>query len=105
MTQAHGQEETRPTTLDQIWGDTGQSKYGTMDEKVYNQQLVGMNKSDLQAHAIKVGLVPIDDRERLTKTLMHEFRMHVASFRHPKQKLAPAAQIPPEVTKILAEGR
>ena len=35
LSQAHGKEEKFvPTTLDQIWGDEGLSKYGTMEESV-----------------------------------------------------------------------
>jgi len=107
LSQTHGKLDTfQPTTLDQIWGDSGASKYGTMDEEIYAKQLTGMNKSDLQTHATKVGIVPIDDRERLTKTLMHEFRQFVASYRYPSVKAARGSQpVSSEVAKILAEGR
>ena len=37
MKQIHGKKESasKPTTLDQIWGDTGSSTYGTLEESVY----------------------------------------------------------------------
>lgn len=106
MSQTHGQLETfKPTLLSQIIGDTGLDKYGTMDEDIYVNQLKNMNKSDLQAHATRVGLVPIDDRERLTKRLMHEFRLHVAAYRYPTVKPTPQNPVSPEVAKILAQGR
>lgn len=107
LSQVHGQDESdlQVTTLDQLFGDTGLAKYGTMKEDEYIGQLNDMNKSDLQAHASKVGLVPIDDRERLTKRLVHEFRLYVASYiKRPVKKNVPT-KITPEVAKILAEGR
>jgi len=106
MSQTHGKVETyQPTTLDQIWGDSGLSKYGTMEEDVYANQLKDMNKADLQAHATKVGLVPVDDRERLTKRLMHEFKLYVSAYRHPAAKATAKTPVSPEVAKILSEGR
>src|SRR6266404_4317918 len=87
MTQTHGKEETfKPTTLDQIWGDSGLSKYNTMVEDEYVKFMKSLGKSDLHNHANKVGIVPIEDTERLYKRLLHEFRLHVASYRFPTQK-------------------
>ena len=79
LSQTHGKEEkkTRPTTLDQIWGDTGLSKYGTMDEAAYAEEISSMSKSDLQAHASTVGIIPIDNREMLSQRLIREFRKHI----------------------------
>ena len=58
LSQSHGKEENvQPTSLDQIWGDTGISKFKTLDRDEYESQLNDMNKSDLQTHATKVGLV------------------------------------------------
>ena len=59
VSQTHAKEEFQPTTLDQIWGDTGSSTYGTMDEKVYVYRLNNMNLSDLQSHASHVGIILI----------------------------------------------
>ena len=39
MSQTHAKQEFQPTTLDQIWGDTGSSTYGTMDEEVYAKRV------------------------------------------------------------------
>ena len=51
MTQTHAKVEGfQPSTLDQVWGDTGNTKYGTMDEAEYTDKLKEMNKSDLQDH-------------------------------------------------------
>ena len=75
LSQAHGKEEkTQPTTLDQIWGDTGMTRYGHQNEEKYKQSLKEMTKSDIQAHAHFIGLVPVDNREQLEKRLVSEFR-------------------------------
>ena len=49
LSQAHGKDETKefqPTTLDQVWGDTGLWKYNTMNEDEYKDQLKQMSKAD-----------------------------------------------------------
>ena len=106
LSQTHGKEErkTRPTTLDQVWGDTGLSKYGTMDEASYAEEISSMNKSDLQAHASTVGIIPIDNREMLSQRLMREFKKHVASYNTPVEKKR-SIQLSKAAKAILAEGR
>jgi hypothetical protein len=110
LSQTHGKEESEtfaPTSLEQILGITGQTKYGTMDEGEYQNKLDNLSKSDLQAHATKIGIVPVDNRDRLIKTMMQQFRLHLSSFRHPKRPVgnANAKQVSPEIAKILALGR
>jgi len=106
LSQTHGKEEkrTRPTTLDQVWGDTGLSKYGTVDETTYAEEISSMSKSDLQAHASTVGIIPIDNREILSQRLMREFRKHVASYNTPMEKKV-GVTISKASKSILAEGR
>ncbi|MEK6883463.1 MAG: hypothetical protein AABY22_27800 [Nanoarchaeota archaeon] len=102
--QIHGKVETfQPTTLDQIWGDTGLGKYGTLDEEKYISKLNDMNKADLQKHAVGVGIIPTDGREGLIKKLLKEFRAHVASFRKPILK--EPTKVSKNALKILSEGR
>ena len=63
-----------------------------------------MNKSDLQAHAQSVGLIPIDDVVLLRKRLKNEFKSHVAKYKNidqPKQ----TTNISKEAMNILKEGR
>lgn len=105
LTQIDGKQETFvPNTLDQIWGDTGLGLYRTLDLNEYQASLKEMQKADLQAHAIQVGIIPVDDRENLEKKLIKEFSRHVASYRRPVIKSKP--QIPSkEALKILSEGR
>jgi len=109
MSQTHGKEE-KPlyTTLEQIWGDTGISRYGTFDENEYLSELQNMTKADIQAHANKLGLIPIDNRTELTKRLLKEFVYHKSRY-----STIPAdiqinnisSELSPEVRKILSEGK
>ena len=80
LNQTHGKVE-KPVTLDQIWGDTGINKYGTLDPVEYVKYVNDLNKSDLQAHAVKIGLVPIDDRSTLISRLKREFNKHVSIYK------------------------
>ena len=110
LSQTHGKTEEKekyePTTLDQVWGDEGLSVYGTLNEEEYQRQLDEFNRSDLQTHASKIGVVPLDDRNRLTKTLMSEFRKHVSKFRKPSEvERQIEKDTHAKVRKILSDGR
>lgn len=106
MTQTHAKEEKfQPSTLDQVWGDTGNTKYGTMDEEKYLNKLQEMNKSDLQAHANRVGMIPIADRGVLTKKLVSEFKKYVSGFRKPDTTINPPPAISKEAARVLSEGK
>ena len=63
-----------------------------------------MNKTDLQAHATKIGLVPIDDANALKKRLLREFVKHVNSFQVPKSAKGSQA-VSKKALKILGEGK
>lgn len=103
--QVNGQVEGyKPSTLDQIWGDTGISRYNTLDETVYKKTLDEMNKSDLQSHARKMGIFPSDDREILNRKLLKEFRLFVSMYKVPPPKID-TKQPSAEALKILSEGR
>ena len=86
MIQTHAMEEKESyekTTLDQVWGDTGSSKYGTLDEDDYASQIKAMNRTDLHAHAVKYGILPVDNRQLLTSRLMREFKKHILGYKKP----------------------
>lgn len=107
--ETHGKvedEQMQPTTLEQVWGGYNElSKYGTTSETEYQQRLLDMNRTDLEQHARKVGLVIVESSERLRGKLLQEFKVYFASLQKPKNTL-PSPQIPSsEVAKILAEGR
>ena len=107
MAQTHGMEEpAEPTALDQVWGDTGVSKYKTMDTNEYESQLDEMNKSDLQAHAQKIGLLPIDNVTQLRGRLLREFKKHVSAYKKPKTHPHSwsTKSLSAESRKILSEG-
>ena len=91
MKQTHGMVEKRDIStyrnLDDILGDTGTDKYGTLDEKEYLAQIQTMNKSDLQAHAVSCSLIPIDDREQLENRLIREFKIHAIQYTAPRPKV------------------
>jgi len=102
MKQTHGKIEN-PVTLEQLWGDDGSNKYGTLDADKYSSYINGLNKSDLQKHAVRVGLVPIDDRTTLIARLKKEFSKHVSTYS--VKKLAPRKDISKAAKDILSEGR
>lgn len=103
MHQTHGKVE-KPVTLDQIWGDTGKNKYGTLLLEEYEQKLNDYNKSDLQSHAVKVGLVPIDNRENLVKRLKQEFVKYVSQFKA-RPEVDNTKGSSKKAKDILSEGR
>ena len=108
MVQTHAMEEGskfEPTSLDQIWGDTGSAKYGTLEELKYISQIKAMNKSDLHSHAIKLGILPVENRELLTNRLLREFKKHTLSYQKPKQSGTRPQEISNEIKSILAQGR
>lgn len=94
-----------PRTLDAIWGGVILGQYETLNETEYESYLNNLNKTDLQAHAINIGLIPVDNRQILTQRLMREFKKFVASYQTPSEVVSKKNKLSPEVTKILAEGR
>lgn len=106
LSQTHGHVETNsPTTLDQIWGDDGTSRYGGRDEETYIYELEGMNRTDLQMHAHKIGLIPVDNRAQLMKRLIREYKKHHNQYAEPPQIDRAGTDIPDDILKILREGR
>jgi len=105
LSQTHGKEDFKPTTLDQIWGDTGMSKYGTLNEGEYETQLKEMNRTDIHSHASKVGVIPVDNRDMLHQRLLREFKRHLSAYRAPVDKKTQKTEVPDNIKKILAEGR
>jgi len=108
MVQTHAMEEKEPfqkTTLDQVWGDTGSSRYGTLEESAYLSKIRNMNRTDLHSHAVSVGILPIDNRELLTGRLTREFRKHVLSFQKPREQKRKKPTLSEKARSILAEGK
>lgn len=106
LNQIDGKVETvRPTTLDQIWGEDGTTKYGTNDPQEYKNYITSLNRTDLQTHAVQIGVLPNDNLEMLRARLEREFLRHVLSYQAPPSKLGNPKKISKEIQKILAEGR
>ena len=107
LSQTHGKtEKFKPTTLDQIWGDTGMNKYKTLDEEEYKERLKDMAKVDLQTHAAEIGLIPIDNTTQLKKRLLAEFKKYASSFKVPEVKSNnDKNRLSKEAQKILNEGK
>ena len=106
MSQTHGKtKEFEPTTLDQIWGDDGTGMYGTLDVEKYETRLDDMNMSDMQSHASRVGIIPIDNRSMLRERLVREFRKHASAYKKPASAPEENPQVNKDVMKILSEGR
>jgi hypothetical protein len=105
MSQVHGKtEEAAPSTLNQVWGDDGVWKYKTMDVEKYKQQLDEYNLTDLQRHASKIGIIPVESRARLQDSLMREFKKHISAYNIPNDP-PQTENISEEAMKILKEGR
>jgi hypothetical protein len=105
FTETHGKVEGAPTTLEQVWGYNELSKYGTLDENAYKQQVIEMNRTDLESHARRIGIVIVESSERLKENLIKEFKNYVIYLRKPITEAKSQPQLPPEVKKILSEGR
>ena len=108
MIQTHAMEEKESyekTTLDQVWGDTGSSKYGTLDEDDYASQIKAMNRTDLHAHAVKYGILPVDYRQLLTSRLMRAVKKHIIGYKKPTPQKNKNKEPSAKAKSILAEGR
>lgn len=107
LNQTHAKvEEKEYQTLDQILGDSGSDKYGTFSEDEYWSQLNAMTKSDLQSHAVKMNLIPIDNIKMLRERLLNEFRRHNNSYlKVSGTKKVLDNSISDVAKRILAEGR
>ena len=108
MVQTHGMEERESyekTSLDQVWGDTGSSKYGTLNEEDYSTRLKSMNRSDLHSHAVTVGILPIDNRELLVSRLKREFKKHVLAYKKPRKSRKSDPGVSSRAESILSEGK
>jgi len=65
-------------SLDEIFG-FNHSKYPTHDEKQYSRGISDMNLADLYKEAVRVGLLPTDNRTLLVERLMKEFKRATAA--------------------------
>jgi len=106
ITQINGKEENfAPSTLDQVWGDKGMTKYGTLKLDEYIKEIQSMNLSDLQLHARKVGVQPSDNRDLIVRKLVKEFNAYVGLYKMPAKQTNNGKSISTSALKILGEGK
>lgn len=98
-------EPSKPMTLDQIWGETGLSKYGVSDVEEYKNYINNLNRTDIHNHALEVGIIPVDNMEILVARLEREFIRHLSSYQASNKTEVKQKKISKEVAKILSEGR
>lgn len=105
QTDGQVETETQPRALSQFFGETLKSKYSTSNEDEYLVYLKTLNKTDLHRHAIKCGLTPKDDRNRLVISLLREFRRVVASYKPLPVIKQTDKLLSKKTTDFLASGR
>lgn len=95
LIQTDGKKETFiATTLQQILGDNGFSKYGHLELDKYISQLKEYNLADLRKHAIKIGIVPSMNRDRIERQLLIEFKKYVTMYQKPQSNIPHLRDIP-----------
>lgn len=105
----HGKYEealSRPNTassLDELLGEN-LSVYTAGSTAAYEAQLAEMNQTDLQAHAYKIGLIPIPDRKVLVGRLVGEFQKWKSQHQSSQVSVNPNSKITDKALKILREG-
>jgi|SRR5882724_2667129 len=106
LKQTHGKVNTfEVTSLDQIWGGGDNSKFGTMDENVFQKMLTDFTRADLENYARKHGSVIVESSERIRAELMKVFRNYVSLLQKPTSKPQPRQVVSPEAQRVLNEGR
>lgn len=92
------------TSLDQLFGENGFSKYKTMDIGDYKEQISEMDTASLREHAIEVAhVVPSTNRDRLEKRLLIEFQKHINAYQTPRIQQKPEKKPSKEALKIMSE--
>lgn len=97
-------EDFKPTTLDQVWGENTHDYQGqTLEE--YAEYLSELNKADLQAHAIKKGILPSDNRERTVNKLLSGYKTSLAQSRKLPNIQKKNITLDKQDRQTLSEGR
>ena len=103
--ETHGKMETKePTMLEQVWGQNDMARYGTLDEQSYTSQVKEMGRTDLEAHARRLGVVVLQSSARLQEKLISEFKRYKITLHKPASIRRPI-KIDAASLKVLAEGR
>ena len=83
-----------PTTLEQVWGQNGTEKYGTLDAEIYENKIKNMDRAEIFYHASQYSIIPTDNLMSLRKKLMVEFNKHVAKFSMPNKNTVIIGTLP-----------
>ncbi len=95
------------TSLDQFFGYKD-ARYNTLDEAEYLKQINAMHLVDLYGHAVKLGIPPYKERDRLTKKLMNLFQIYSSGFKRPVNEFEgrnKGDNVPQSVKDFMAQGR
>jgi hypothetical protein len=104
--ETHGKvEDTKPTTLEQIWGYNELSRYGTLDVAEYKNKLQDMTRADLENHARRLGVLVVESSARLREKLITEFKSYASLLRKPNVPTGGKVNVTDAVKDVLAEGR
>jgi hypothetical protein len=104
-THAKVEDKFEPTLLEQVWGKTDQSRYGTFSEAEYVERVSNMTRADLEAHARQMGVVVVENSLRLRDKLVADFRSYVSLMQKPITAPAHNTKISDAALKVLQEGR
>jgi len=74
-----------------------------MELEEYKAQIDQMSRTDINAHAADLGVIPVEDRGSLEKRLTDEFISHVNSFRKPLQKREEDPSLEQKVKNLLKD--
>ena len=92
------------TTADQLWGDRGDGKFPTHDLAAYGEHLNELNLSDMQREALKLDLLPINNKSLLKDRMLKAHQKHFSQYRVSKDNTK-EKPITKEMLQIAAEGR
>ena len=82
-------EETVPSSLEAIVsGGVTLGKYKTLNKDSYIEELNNYNTAELRQHAIKVGIIPNTDVNRLKKSLLKEFDKFSLGAANPRKPVS-----------------
>jgi hypothetical protein len=108
LKQTHGKDNEATfeiTSLDQLFGSSDSTKFGTTDETVFADKLRSMTRADLENFARRHGSIIVESSDRIRNELMKLFRNYVSLLQKPATKPVQGIKISPEVQQILNQGR
>ena len=101
-----GRVDKNVSSMAQLFGEDVGNKFGTLNFGEYEEKLNSMTLNDLQDEARKINCPPIDDKERLKRSLKNEFRVYASNFNLPPQpKQMDLKKVPREVLDFMSEGK